>query len=77
MKNKKETKLMNPLLLSERNMQLLWDAELTETQWGQFSRALLSYQFRGELPQEMDPVVLALWKAIRADMKREFGEGVR
>ena len=25
----------------------------------------------------MDPVSLAIWKAIRADMKREFGEGIR
>ena len=77
MKNKKETKLMDPLLLSKRNAQLLLDAELSYKQMGEFVLTLLRYQDRGTLPQKIDPAVLALWKAIRADMKREFGEGVR
>ena len=77
MNNKKNNKLMDPMLISRRNAQLLQDAELTDEQLGSFVIALLSYQYRGELPEDTDPVVLAFWRAIRADMKREFGEGIR
>lgn len=77
MNNKKNNKLMDPLLLSRRNAQILQDSGMTEEQLGMFSIALLSYQFRGKLPDNMDPVALAFWKVVRADMKREFGEGVR
>ena len=44
MKNEKETKLMDPLLLSKRNAQLLLDAELTHKQMGEFVLMLLRYQ---------------------------------
>ena len=77
MENNMNAKLMDPMLLSRRNAQLLQDAELTNEQLGDFMMALLSYQYRGELPEDIDPVTLAFWRAIRADMKREFGEGVR
>ena len=77
MDNNKNNKLMDPMLISRRNAQLLQDAELTDEQLGGFMIALLSYQYRGKLPEDIDPVVLAFWRAIRADMKREFGEGIR
>ena len=70
-------KLMDPLLISRRNAQMLLDAELTQEQIGSVYKALLCYQYEGSLPENMNPVSLAFWKAIRADMKREFGEGIR
>ena len=70
-------KLMDPMLLSRRNAQMLLDAELTQEQMGCVYMALLTYQYKGVLPENIDPVSLAIWKAIRADMKREFGEGIR
>ena len=70
-------KLMNPMLISRRNAQMLLDAELTKDQIGCVYMALLTYQYEGVLPENMDPVSMASWKAIRADMKREFGEGIR
>ena len=76
MKNTKK-KLMDPMLLSKRNAQILMDAQMTGSQMGNFVLALLGYQAEGKLPENMDPVSLALWKVVRADMKREFGERVR
>ena len=70
-------KLMDPMLISRRNAQMLLDAELTQEQIGSVYKALLCYQYEGILPENMNPVSLAFWKAIRADMKREFGEGIR
>ena len=70
-------KLMDPMLISRRNAQMLLDAELTPDQMGSVYMALLTYQYRGVLPENMDPVSLTIWKLIRADMKREFGEGIR
>jgi hypothetical protein len=71
-----KNKPMDKILISKRNARMLMDAELTDEQLGAVCRALLSYQSRGTLPA-MDPVCMAFWKCIRADMKREFGEGVR
>ena len=77
MNNKKNNKLMEPMLLSRRNAQILRDSGITKKQLGMFFMVLLGYQSEGKMPDNVDPVVLALWKVIRADMKREFGEGVR
>lgn len=68
---------MDTMLLSRRNYQILKDAELTDAQIGRFVLAMLSYQEEGTLPKNMDPATLAVWKVIHADMKREFGEGIR
>ena len=75
MNNKKNNKLMEPMLLSRRNAQILRDSGITKKQLGMFFMVLLGYQSEGKMPDNVDPA--ALWKVIRADMKREFGEGVR
>ena len=54
MDNNKNNKLMDPMLISRRNAQLLQDAELTDEQLGGFMIALLSYQYRGKLPEDID-----------------------
>ena len=69
--------IMDPMLLSRQNYQIVKDAELTNEQIGQFVLALLTYQVEGTLPEDMDPEALTVWKVIRADMKRQFGEGIR
>lgn len=69
--------LMNPMLMSRRNYQILKDAELSDCQWGCLFEALLRYQEEGKLPENIDPVTLTMWKVIHADMKRQFGEGIR
>ena len=70
-------KIVDPLLLSRQNYQIVKDAELTNEQIGQFVLALLTYQVEGTLPEDMDPEALTVWKVIHADMKRQFGEGIR
>lgn len=72
-----KNKPVDLILLKKQHCQMLMDAELTDQQLGSFCKALLCYQDEGKLPEDIDPVSLAFWKAIRADMKREFGEGIR
>ena len=72
-----KNKLMDPILIGRRHYHMVRDAELTLEQIGRIFMALKTYQFEGTLPENMDPVSMAFWKVIRADLKREFGEGVR
>ena len=70
-------KLMDPILISKENMEMLLDAQLTDEQMGGCIDALMSYQFEGKLPEKVDPVSLVMWRLLRADMKRHFGDGIR
>ena len=70
-------KLMDPIWIHRRHYHMMVDAELTKEQIGAVFHALLLYQAEGTLPENIAPVPLMFWKIIHADMKREFGEGVR
>lgn len=72
-----ENKLMDPILIHKRYFRMMQDAELTNRQIGAVVMALICYQTEGKLPRNMGPVCRAFWKLIHADMKREFGEGIR
>lgn len=70
-------KRMDPILFSREHRTMLRDAELTKEQMGGCILALMSYQYEGKLPEDIDPVSLVMWRLLRADMKRHFGEGIR
>ena len=72
-----ENKLMDPILIHRRYYQMMKDGELSNRQIGVVVMALISYQTEAKVPRSMGPVCRAFWKFIYADMKREFGEGIR
>ena len=66
MKNKE----MDYSPLWNRYLPMFEDAELSETQVGALTMAILKFQARGEKPANLDPVCKALWAVIHQDLLR-------
>lgn len=72
-----ENKLMDFIPITRRYAQMFEEAKLNDRQLGVLVKALLGYQYRGKLPENMDQISLTFWILIRDELKRKYGEKIR